>query len=80
MRLGKAADILPTLEDCFELVFIDADKRNYIQYVELLIERQMLADGAILVIDNTLWKGLVLQQVCESSSYCDSMTTFRYPA
>lgn len=63
LRLGNAIEILPTLKDCFDLAFIDADKKNYIRYVDLLVERQLLTDGAILVIDNTLWKGLVLQQV-----------------
>jgi predicted sulfurtransferase/predicted O-methyltransferase YrrM len=45
----------------FDLVFIDADKNSYRLYCELLLELRLLSRGAVLLLDNTLWKGAVLQ-------------------
>lgn len=57
-RLGNALDIIPTLEGNFDMVFIDADKANYIKYYELVVER--VNPGGIIVADNVLWSGKIL--------------------
>jgi caffeoyl-CoA O-methyltransferase len=57
-HLGKALDIIPQIQDTFDLVFIDADKRNYENYYELALQR--LTPHGWLIIDNVLWKGKVL--------------------
>ena len=57
-RIGKAADIIPSLSEQFDLVFIDADKENYSLYYDLVIDRVNL-NGFILA-DNVLWSGKVL--------------------
>lgn len=57
-RIGNAADIIPTLQQNFDLVFIDADKENYSRYFDLVIDRVNL-NGYILA-DNVLWSGKVL--------------------
>ncbi|TVR43225.1 MAG: O-methyltransferase [Bacteroidia bacterium] len=57
-HIGEALDILPLLDDTFDLVFIDADKPNYIRYFEILYPR--LREGAIVLADNALWSGKVL--------------------
>jgi caffeoyl-CoA O-methyltransferase len=57
-RIGSAADIIPTLQQNFDLVFIDADKENYSRYFDLVIDRVTLS-GYILA-DNVLWSGKVL--------------------
>jgi caffeoyl-CoA O-methyltransferase len=54
---GDALSIIPELNEEFDLVFIDADKDNYINYYNLLIDR--LKPGAILLADNVLWSGKV---------------------
>lgn len=59
-RIGTALEIIPTLTEKFDLVFIDADKREYAQYYNLLIDR--LQSGAYLIADNTLWSGKVLDE------------------
>jgi caffeoyl-CoA O-methyltransferase len=59
-RIGSALEIIPTLSDKFDLVFIDADKREYLQYYHLLIDR--LDSGAYILADNTLWSGKVLEK------------------
>lgn len=57
-RLGNALDIIPTLEGHFDMVFIDADKANYINYYELIIDR--MNPGGIIMADNVLWSGKIL--------------------
>jgi caffeoyl-CoA O-methyltransferase len=57
-RLGNALDIIPTLEGNFDMVFIDADKSNYIKYYELVVER--VNRGGLIITDNVLWSGKIL--------------------
>ena len=58
-HLGEAIAILPTLEIKFDLVFIDADKENYISYFELILPK--MNKGGIILSDNVLWSGKVLE-------------------
>ncbi len=57
-HVGNALEIIPTLHETFDLVFIDADKDNYQNYYELVID-QVRPHGCIIV-DNVLWSGKVL--------------------
>jgi len=57
-RLGPALDTIATLDGPFELVFIDADKPNYVNYYEATVP--LLADGGLMVVDNTLWSGRIV--------------------
>lgn len=57
---GNALDIIPTINERFDLVFIDADKENYSRYYDLVIDRVNL--NGIVLADNVLWSGKVLDQ------------------
>lgn len=57
--LGSAIDILPKLDKQFDLVFIDADKPNYVNYFHLIIDK--LNPGGIIISDNVLWHGKVVE-------------------
>ena len=57
-RIGNAADIIPSLTEVFDLVFIDADKENYSRYFDLVFEKMRL--GGFILADNVLWSGKVL--------------------
>lgn len=57
-RLGDATKIIPLLEDDFDMVFIDADKSNYINYYNLVIDR--VSQGGLIIADNVLWSGKVV--------------------
>ncbi len=57
--VGNALDIIPTLEVSFDLAFLDADKKNYNTYADLIIPK--LRSGGILLSDNVLWYNKVLQ-------------------
>ena len=60
-HLGDALDIIPTLDSKFDLVFIDADKDNYINYFHLIVP--MMNKGGIILSDNVLWSGKVLEEL-----------------
>jgi predicted O-methyltransferase YrrM len=59
MMIGKAADIIPTLDIAFDLVFIDADKTTYSHYFDLVIEK--VKKGGFILADNVLFHGEVLE-------------------
>jgi caffeoyl-CoA O-methyltransferase len=58
-RFGFATDIIPTLNETFDLIFIDADKPNYANYFDLVLPK--LRIGGIIIADNVLWSGHVLE-------------------
>lgn len=60
-HLGNALDIIPKLETAFDLVFIDADKENYINYFNMIVP--LMNKGGIILSDNVLWSGKVLEPV-----------------
>ena len=58
-HLGEAIAIIPTLDLKFDLVFIDADKENYIHYFKMIVPK--MNKGGIILSDNVLWSGKVLE-------------------
>lgn len=60
-HLGNALDIILTLGKKFDLVFIDADKENYINYFHMIVP--LMNKGGIILSDNVLWSGKVLEPV-----------------
>lgn len=58
-HLGNALDIIPKLDMTFDLVFMDADKENYVNYFNIIIDK--LNSGGILLSDNVLWSGKVVE-------------------
>ena len=66
IRGGPFRDTLPTLlaeQPCFDLVFLDADKKRCGEYCDLLLKRGLLAPHSLLLVDNVLWKGQVLERL-----------------
>jgi predicted O-methyltransferase YrrM len=57
-RLGNAVEIIPTINETPDLVFIDADKRNYPLYFDLVIDK--VRSGGLIIADNVLWSGKIL--------------------
>ncbi len=62
-HLGDAMKIVPDLKKPWDLVFVDADKDNYINYYEMIVP--LLRKGAVIIFDNVLWSGKVVEQVSE---------------
>ena len=58
LHIGDAATIVPDLDMTFDLVFVDANKRHYVDYYNLVFDR--VAPGGYIIADNTLWDGKVV--------------------
>jgi caffeoyl-CoA O-methyltransferase len=59
-HIGKALDIIPTIDGEIDMVFIDADKESYPAYFDLVIDK--VRKGGIILADNVLWKGKILNK------------------
>ncbi len=59
LHIGDAMEIIPTIDRTFDLVFIDANKRHYIEYYNLIFDK--VRSGGLIIADNTLWDGHVLE-------------------
>ena len=71
---GSALDIIPALDMTFDLVFIDADKPNYVNYFHLIIEK--LNPGGIILSDNVLWHGKVVEPLNEKDTSTKAVLEF----
>lgn len=71
---GSALDIIPKLNMMFDLVFIDADKPNYVNYFHLIIEK--LNSGGIILSDNVLWHGKVVEPLNEKDTSTKAVLEF----
>ena len=60
-HIGNALDIIPNINETFDLVFIDADKENYSNYYDLIFDK--VRKGGYIIADNVLWSGKVLEDV-----------------
>ncbi|GGG28294.1 O-methyltransferase [Dokdonia pacifica] len=73
-HLGQALDIIPILDTTFDLVFIDADKHNYINYFNVIIDK--MNPGGVILSDNVLWSGKVVAPLKEKD--IDTKTLLEY--
>lgn len=61
MKIGNALEIIPSLNEKWDLVFIDADKENYLNYLKLVLDK--INVGGYIIADNVLWSGKVVQKL-----------------
>jgi len=71
---GTAIDIIPTIKGPIDILYVDAAKREYIQYVELLIDQVTL--GGLIIADNVLWKGEVVNE--EKSTMAQALDDYNH--
>lgn len=71
---GNAKDILKNLDESYDIVFIDADKENYIEYFNLVSER--LNNNGIIISDNVLWSGKVLNSPSKNDEETNILIEF----
>ncbi len=71
---GDALSIIPTLNTHFDLVFIDADKQDYIKYYDLLIDQ--VNKGGIILSDNVLWNGKVVDKSIKNDRDTESIKRY----
>ena len=58
---GSALDVMPTLGECYDLVFIDGNKREYPDYWKILMDSGLVHSGSYILADNILWYGKVVE-------------------
>lgn len=71
---GDALEIIPALDNDFDLVFIDADKRSYIDYYKSVIDK--VKSGGVIIADNIFWSGKVLEEVQKNDYYTKGILEF----
>ncbi len=73
-HIGDALDIVPTLDQQFDLVFIDAHKVDYSAYFEAVIQKTK--SGSVILSDNVLWSGKVVEKVSKSDKATAALIEF----
>jgi predicted O-methyltransferase YrrM len=71
---GDARDIIPGLADRFDLVYLDADKDEYLEYYELVFPK--VSDGGFILADNVLWGGKVIQDPANGDHFTGGIMAF----
>ena len=79
-HIGSALDVAPTLDCEFDLVFIDGDKREYPDYYRMLMGdnggRPLVHSGSVMIADNILWYGKVVQPVAHNDRHTQALIEF----
>ncbi|MFC5046818.1 O-methyltransferase [Aquimarina hainanensis] len=73
-HVGNALDIIPTIDISFDLVFIDADKPNYPNYFDLIIDK--MKKGGVILSDNVLWSGKVTKPLKKEDESTAALLTY----
>jgi predicted O-methyltransferase YrrM len=74
LHIGNAVKMIPRLEGAFDFVFMDADKRQYCEYYDLVFDK--VRKGGIIVADNTLWSGKILEPVAAGDRQTQGILDF----
>jgi predicted O-methyltransferase YrrM len=74
LHIGDAFDIVPSLGERYDLVFIDANKRQYVEYYDLAMDH--LNDGGYIIADNTLWAGKVVDPNAQREAQTQGILAF----
>ncbi|WP_461632572.1 O-methyltransferase [Labilibaculum euxinus] len=75
-HIGDALEIIPKLEEDFDLVFIDADKRQYIEYFEAVFPK--LNKGGFILADDVLWDGKVVEEIENNDKQTQGIINFNH--
>ena len=80
LHIGSALDVAPALGGVFDLVFIDGDKREYPDYYRMLLGdrdgRPLVRSGSVLIADNILWSGKVVEPVARRDRHTQAVVEF----
>ena len=73
-HFAPALEVLPTLPDAIDLVFIDADKKNYLNYLEAVLPKMRV--GGVILSDNLLWSGKVVEPVKDNDKHTQVLMAY----
>lgn len=76
LHIGSALEIAPSLGECYDLVFIDGDKREYTAYYDMLFEHGLVRSGSWIMADNILWYGKVVEPVARGDKQTQAIIDF----
>ncbi len=76
LHIGSALEIAPMLGKQFDLVFIDGDKREYPTYYNMLMDKGLVHSGSVMLADNILWYGKVVQPVAHNDHHTRALIEF----
>lgn len=80
LHIGSALELAPALDERFDLVFIDGDKREYPDYYRMLMGdrdgRPLVHAGSVLLADNILWSGKVVEPVAHGDRHTQALLEF----
>jgi caffeoyl-CoA O-methyltransferase len=65
-KIGNALEIIPTIKEVFDIIFIDADKKNNGTYYNLVFDK--VRKGGLIIVDNVLWSGKVLTKINDTDT------------
>lgn len=74
LHIGDAKEVIPLLQEIWDLVFIDADKEDYFDYYDLILPQ--VRQGGFILVDNTLWNGKVTQEVAHNDRDTKAILAF----
>jgi Predicted O-methyltransferase len=74
LHIGNALELIPHLEGTFDLAFLDADKREYIEYYETIFPK--IPSGGFILADNTLWNGKLVEEISHNDAQSIAISDF----
>lgn len=75
-HIGSALDVVPRLGEVYDMVFIDGDKREYPAYYNMLMDGGYVRSGSVMLADNILWYGKVVQPVAHNDHHTQALIEF----
>lgn len=75
-HVGSALDVVPRLGECYDMVFIDGDKREYPAYYDMLMDGGYVHSGTMLLADNILWYGKVAEPTAHNDKHTEAIKEF----
>ncbi len=75
-HVGSALDVAPIIGGKFDLVFMDGDKREYPAYYDMLFEANLVESGSLIIADNILWSGKVVEPLHHNDKHTHALLEF----
>lgn len=75
-HIGSALEVAPRLDGRFDLVFMDGDKREYPAYLTMLLDGGLVGSGSIIIADNILWSGKVVEPLQRNDRHTAALLEF----
>ncbi|MFR9503964.1 MAG: O-methyltransferase [Rikenellaceae bacterium] len=75
-HIGSALELAPTIGGYFDMVFIDGDKREYPAYYNMLFDSGIIRSGSVLIADNILWSGKVVEPLHHNDKHTKALLEF----